>query len=309
LTPAERPILVTGAHRSGTTWVGRILAASTSPQLGYLWEPFNPRHRPGTFPVRFPHYFEYLCAENGGPYTEPLSDALAFRYRPVPELRSLRSPKDAARMARDWARFARDRRRCAAALVKDPIALFSSEWLAATFGMRVVVMIRHPAAFAVSIRRRNWRHRFADFLDQPLLMRDFLAQHERELRAAADRRPDILDEAILLWNVLYSAVATFQDRHPDWTFVRHEDVAASPLERYRELYDGLELQWTPAVERVVRETSSASNPGEARRADAIRRASAAQVRAWTSHMSAADAERVRRGTDPLWRRYYDDGDW
>src|SRR6185437_11687325 len=174
LTPAERPILVTGAHRSGTTWVGRVLAASTNPALGYLWEPFNPRHRPGTFPVRFPRYFEYLCAENGRPYVEPMSAALAFRDRPGG----------------------------AAALVKDPIALFSSEWLAATFGMRVVVMIRHPAAFAVSIRRRNWRHRFGDFLDQPLLMRDFLGPHETELRAAGQRRPAILDEAILLWNVL-----------------------------------------------------------------------------------------------------------
>ena len=33
--------------------------------MGYLWEPFNPRHRPGTFPIRFPHYFHYVCAENG----------------------------------------------------------------------------------------------------------------------------------------------------------------------------------------------------------------------------------------------------
>jgi hypothetical protein len=309
LTPAERPILVTGAHRSGTTWVGRVLAASTSPRLGYLWEPFNPRHRPGTFPVRFPRYFEYLCAENGRPYVEPLTGALGFRYRPGAELHSLRSPKDAARMARDWARFARDRRRGAAALVKDPIALYSSEWLAATFGMRVVVMIRHPAAFAVSIRRRNWRHRFADFLDQPLLMRDFLAPHEPELRAAAERRPDILDEAILLWNVLYAAVATLQERHPDWIFVRHEDVAASPVERFRELYRDLGLEWTAPVERLVRGTSSASNPGGARRADAIRRASASQVRAWTSQLSPEATARVRGGTEPLWRRYYDDGDW
>ena len=167
--------------------------------------------------------------------------------------------------------------------------------------MRVVVMIRHPAAFAVSIRRRNWRHRFGDFLDQPLLMRDFLAPHEAELRAAADRRPDILDEAILLWNVLYSAVATLQERHPDWIYVRHEDVAASPVERYRELYADLGLEWTAPVERLVQETSSASNPGEARRADSIRRASASQVRAWTSQLSPEETERVRSGTDPLWR--------
>jgi hypothetical protein len=59
----------------------------------------------------------------------------------------------------------------------------------------------------------------------------------------------------------------------------------------------------------VRETSSASNPGDARRADAIRRPSAAQVRAWTSHLTSEETERVRRGTDPLWRRFYEDGEW
>src|SRR5438105_11589923 len=102
-TPTERPrpILVTGSHRSGTTWVGRVLAASPS-GMGYIWEPFNPRHRPGTFPVRFPHYFHYVTAENAAGCERALADTLAFRYRPAAELHSLRGPRDAARMARDW---------------------------------------------------------------------------------------------------------------------------------------------------------------------------------------------------------------
>ena len=40
------PILVTGAHRSGTTWVGKILAADPR-QAGYISEPLNVLHRPG----------------------------------------------------------------------------------------------------------------------------------------------------------------------------------------------------------------------------------------------------------------------
>jgi hypothetical protein len=59
----------------------------------------------------------------------------------------------------------------------------------------------------------------------------------------------------------------------------------------------------------VRETSSADNPGQVERADSIRRASASQVRAWTAQLSSEETERVRSGTDPLWRRYYADGDW
>ena len=34
------PILVTGSHKAGTTWVGEMLAASR--RVGYISEPFNP---------------------------------------------------------------------------------------------------------------------------------------------------------------------------------------------------------------------------------------------------------------------------
>jgi hypothetical protein len=285
-----------------------VLAASATP-VGYIWEPFNPRHRPGTFPVRFPHYFHYLCAENGAACAGPLADMLAFRYRPAAELGSLRSPRDAARMGRDWWRFADSRRRGATPLVKDPIALFSAPWLAGTFQMRVLVMIRHPAAFAASIRRRGWRHRFADFLEQPLLMRDFLEPYAVAIRAASDRPPEILDEAILLWNILYGTVAALQERHPDWAFTRHEDLANAPVAGFRDLYSQLGLGWSDAVERLVRRTSDASNPAAAARADAIRRNSAEQARSWRAQLSDEEVARIRAGTEALAGRYYGEGDW
>lgn len=277
--------------------------------MGYIWEPFNPRHRPGTFPIRFPHYYHYVCAENAAECTAPLADMLAFRYRPAAELHSLRTPRDAARMGRDWWRFGRSGRRGATPLVKDPIALFSAEWLAATFDMRVLVMIRHPAAFAASIRRRGWRHRFADFLEQPLLMRDLLAPYADAIQAASDHRPDIVDEAVLLWNILYGTVGRLEEHHADWLFVRHEDIAREPVARFRGLYSELGLGWSEAVERLVLETSSASNPAELHRADAIRRNSAASAEAWRTQLSGEEVARIRRGTEPLAARHYSDGDW
>src|SRR3954447_25401690 len=95
-----RPILVTGGHRSGTGWVGQVLATSSQP-VGYLWEPFSLRHRPGTLAVRWQHWFPYLTDENGAQYEEPIRQTLGWRYATLAELRSLRSLKDAGRMARD----------------------------------------------------------------------------------------------------------------------------------------------------------------------------------------------------------------
>jgi hypothetical protein len=40
------PVLVTGIHRSGTTWVGKMLAAA--PGVVYINEPLTGIHRSGT---------------------------------------------------------------------------------------------------------------------------------------------------------------------------------------------------------------------------------------------------------------------
>ena len=45
MSDITHPILVTGAHRSGTTWVGKMLAADAD--TGYISEPLNVLHRPG----------------------------------------------------------------------------------------------------------------------------------------------------------------------------------------------------------------------------------------------------------------------
>ena len=151
-----RPLLVTGSHRSGTGWVGEMLAITPSPRLAYLWEPFSLRVRPGISHAPFRYWFTYVCRENEGAFRGPLGDTLAFRYRPGAELRSLRSPKDAGRFARDWWVTAEHRRHHAVPLFKDPIALFSAGWLTDTFGMDAIVLIRHPAAFVRSIVRNRW---------------------------------------------------------------------------------------------------------------------------------------------------------
>src|SRR5258707_7647151 len=73
-----RPILVSGSHRSGTTWVGKMIAAS--PAVGYIHEPFNPLHRPGICTAKFPQWFFYVSEENEAPFYEPLKRTLAFRF-------------------------------------------------------------------------------------------------------------------------------------------------------------------------------------------------------------------------------------
>jgi hypothetical protein len=303
-----RGILVTGSHRSGTGWVGQVLAASPL-RVGYIWEPFSILHRPGTCAVRFEHWFPYVCAENEAHVRGPVAEMLAWRYAATAELRAVRSPKDAARMVRDGARFARNRRGRALPLLKDPIAVFSVEWLHAAFGTEPVLLVRHPAAFAASIKRLDLRHPFGHFLAQPLMMRDWLQPYAEQLETFARREQGIVEQAVLLWNVIHHAIATYRARHPEWTLVRLEDLSRRPVDEFHAIFDRLSLPYDTGVERLIVATSDASNPAEARTADSIRRDSAAHVWNWKRRLSDEEIERVRSGTAAIAGQFYGPEDW
>jgi hypothetical protein len=301
-------ILVTGSHRSGTGWVGQVLAASPE-AVGYVWEPFSILHRPGTCAARFPLWFPYICEENEGPVRGPVTDMLRWRYAAGAELRSLRSPRDAARMVRDAARFTRYRRAGALPLLKDPIAVFSAEWLNATFGTRPVLLVRHPAAFAASVKRLHLRHPFGDFLAQPLMMRDWLGPFHAQLEEFARAEQEIVDQAILLWNVIHHALAAYRTRHPDWPFLRLEDISRRPAEEFHALFDRLALPRDAGVDALIAETSDASNPAEASTAHSIRRDSAAHVWNWKKRLTGEEIERIRAGTAAVAGEMYGPEDW
>jgi Sulfotransferase family len=303
------PIMVTGINRAGTTWVGRTLARS--PRVGLIYEPLNPRHRPGIFRAQVPWWFMYVRDDPPEGLVDAMRRTLGFRYSHAAELRSLRSLRDAGRMARDAALFSRWRARGYRPLVKDPIAVLSAPWLAREFGMRVVVMIRHPAAYVVSMRRLQWTHDFAHFRDQPGLVDDLVPELRTEIDEFARRPADVIDQAALLWKVIHTVIDEYRRSHPEWLFVRHEDISADPETGFRILFQQLGLSWTTGVSRFVAETTAAHNPAEARQGTVhqLHRDSAASVRMWHRRLEAREIARIRARTEPIASAFYSESDW
>lgn len=304
---AQEPILVTGSHRSGSTWVGRMLAAGGS--VGYIREPFSVLHRPGVLNVPIHWWFPYVCAENEGPYVNPVEDMLAFRYHTLSGVRAVRSGTDAAKLVHDLVRWKRYRVRGARPLIKDPLALFSSGWLAERFHTKVVVLIRHPAGFASSLQRYGWTHPFDHFLRQPLLIRDRLEPFRAQIEEFARTEHDPVDQAILLWNLIHHTIRAYQECHPDWFFCRYEDIAEQPMAAFERLYGELGLPFSRAARQSIAEHSDASNPKEARDARVLKRDSHAAVRTWRTRLSEEQITRVRRGTEQIGGAFYADAEW
>src|SRR5262245_14025001 len=118
----QPPILVTGMHRSGTTWVGRMLTASR--EAVYLHEPLNPVSAPQLLDLRVERQYMYITEEDENGFPEAYRRLLGF---PLPAARAERKPVQKLRRA---ARLAHARATGARALLKDPFAVFSIPWFA-----------------------------------------------------------------------------------------------------------------------------------------------------------------------------------
>jgi hypothetical protein len=301
----KRPIVVTGSHRSGTTWVGRMLCLSG--EAGYIHEPLNPVRRPSWMRHRVPYWYVYITEDNEHLYKTDLERAMAFRF-PAGNLLRIRKPEQAGMLLSDFGRSVRPRISNARPLLKDPFALFSAAWMERRYDADVVVTVRNPVAFVGSIKRLNWQFKFKTLLSQGALVQDWLYPYENEMRRCRDEDVDVVDQGIVLWNVLHHAIDRMRADHPGWAVVRHEDLARDPATAFADLYRRCALTWTPDVERQVAAFSSADSGAELPmwRHGSVKRDSAGATETWKTRLTEDDAERVRAGTAEIASRFYGD---
>ena len=305
----KKPILVTGAHRSGTTWIGKMLAAD--PQVAYISEPLNVWHRPGVMRTATPQWYTYICEDNEAEYISALRETLEFQYHPWLEIKSLRSMKDFLRMGRDWWTFSRGSLNSQDALIKDPFAVFSSAWFAKALDCQVVMVVRHPAAVTSSLLRLNWNFDFSDLLNQPLLMRDWLKPFQREMETLSNSAVDMIAQSCLLWRMVYQAAAELKERFPEFLIIRHEDLSLDPVGEFRLLYESLDLNYSQKVEQTIINSSSARNPKEVSPSavHSVSVDSRANLENWKLRLTTSDIDRVHRLTNDAANNFYPDEDW
>lgn len=298
------PILVTGAHRSGTTWVGKMLCASG--EAAYLSEPLNVLHRPGVFRPRVSHWYTYINHQNQDKFFQAYQDLLNYRYHLGAEIKALRSVKDLLRMGRDLRRFLSAKVHHKRPLFKDPFAVFSIPWFTQALGAQVVVVVRHPAAFASSLKRLGWDFDFQDLLHQPFLMKDWLADYEAEMTSLLERHEDIIAQSCLLWRMIYETVAKFEKDAGQLCIIRHEDLSKDPLHQFQSLYAWLELKFSPKAQSAILASSKQSNPRELKRKNIHGTSlnSLANLDNWKRRLSSQEVERIWELTSPTVYRYY-----
>lgn len=310
-TRQRGPILVSGSHRSGTTWVGKIL--STAPGSFYLHEPFKPEFAASDNWVRLKHYFSYLDPETAGQYEGQIARTLESHFNWKRHYRISDGWSQGWMGARSWMRCTCNRLLHRRAIMKDPIALFSAAWLAQRFDMSVIIMIRHPAAFVSSIKLKKWWFNFRNWTEQPKLCEGLLRPFADEINRLADRNEDIVDQAILQWRAFHHVIRGYRLQHPEWQFIWHEELSRDPVPCFQRMFRSAGLAFTEKSRQAVMISTAADNLSDANAAGMSTRFtnlnSVASLHNWKTRLSSDEIRHIREGTADVAQYFYTDADW
>lgn len=298
------PILVTGMHRSGTTWVGKTLAQA--PRTYYIHEPFNLETRPLWFETPMPHMYQYVDSKSDSHFGEEMARILNLQPRHLLTRNEVGMPNH-LRLLKRSCLMSSARLRRMRPIVKDPIAFFSAPWLDETFSMDVVVCVRHPAACVSSLARLGWYFDVNCWLDQPHLLSQIGARYADEIArfAASRHRYDLIAAGTLVWKVIYGTLISLIPEHPSWIIVRQEDLAESPREEFRQLFASLGLEYY--TERVAASIVAYENiePTNADMGPSIvLRNSRSTIDEWKGVLSQARVEEILGSVEPEFRYFY-----
>lgn len=301
----RKHILVTGTHRSGTTWVGRTLSQAENVELVY--EPFNLETTRYNFEYKFDHWFEHVPTSPKRKEIENEFDRYipnsALQY-PVKICRetgySLKTPL----IYLKYLMLSAHRPRY---LLKDPIALLSAGWLYERYDLKVICMIRNPLAFAGSLKKQGWDFDFKNFLDQEELMNTWLNRFKEEIEKTV-QEGDFIDRISLLWNVLNFVILDYKKKYPEWFFIKHGDLARNPVENYRKMFEYLELDFTPVIKQYIVEFTSQKNPVEAKSNKYQPRDAKKTVKAWRDRLTEDEIARVKQATSEIYKELYPEYD-
>lgn len=302
LTTKQKNILITGPHRSGTTWIGNTIAAHGGMRM--LLEPFNSNFPPYGFGVKLHHpYAHYQSSDQQDELKRAFDSAL--NSGPAGYAGGVCRATDAGwktplRFGWHYLQALKAPR----VLIKDPIALFSADWLHSQYDLAVICTMRSPWAFVASLKVAKWGFSFKHLTKQQALMSELPVALVTKMHELIESSDDKIEKWSHLWNVLHHQILNYRRRFPSWLFVRFEDVAADPKNGFTTMLDYLGLDMSAEVAQYIEDFTSNKNKSETHSTSYQPRDSKKMLETWRDRLTHDEIAQVTEATRDLAQELY-----
>ena len=234
-----RSILVAGTARSGTTWLGDLIASQIPSRI--LFEPFHPDLVSDYH--RF-HYFQYMR-----PGTE---DPQFFAFAQKVFTGDIRNRWIDRQNERIISKFR---------LVKEIRANLALKWLHDNFPeVPILFIIRHPCAVVLSRMELKWAtdRDIEAFISQPQFVEDYLRPYLDLIRSAGNAE----EKHAVIWSVS-NMVPLKQFSFNELKVVYYENLCLHPESELRGIFESIGHEFSSPFVDTIMQPSQTTRSGSA----------------------------------------------
>ncbi len=307
----KKPLLVTGSHRSGKTYLSKGIALSGKYEI--IYEPLNKKTRLGISGIKSRFNYLNITADNEDFYKLKFDKILRYDYHFIMGATEIGSIRDVVRNFRDFTSCMIKKVKKKIPLIDDPFAIFSAEWFYECLGMDIVIVIRNPASFISSLKVLGYRYDFNNFILQNELM-EKLKKFNKEIEKYADREMPLIDQGILLWRLIYHTVNVYKKKYEkNWYFVRFEDIAKNPVFEIERLINSLGVKSSDSMRNKIHEYSKKCDRRELEKEKnwmGVEKYSLnSQQRYFRLKLSDYEIGYIKERTQDVWGNLYEEDEW
>jgi len=291
-------ILVTGSHRSGTTWVGKMLTINN--KNIYIHEPNNLDDRIKFNKYKTTYWFEYLTRDIISGLDE---DFRKLNYPLIVNLKRSKSFKDLLKSTYYYFLYTFSKIKGGYnVVVKDPISIFNIDHYL-DLDYYVVVSQRNPFSFISSLYVKGWSFDFNHISLQEELMLKFPEEIQKQIKIFSNSENiPIIDQGILLWNMFMVFIS--KKDNDKLVVINHEEFSRNPLIEFKKLYSRLGLDFDYNIERVISETTMVSSIPENEKSNDLVRNSRRNLNSFKRRLSNEEILSIYKGTQKYYPKYY-----
>ena len=258
----RKSILVAGTARSGTTWLGDLIASQIPSRV--LFEPF---HLDLVSDYIRLHYFQYMR-----PGTEN-REFYAFAQKVFTgEIRN------------HWIDRQNERIISKFRLVKEIRANLALKWLHDNFSaVPIIFIMRHPCAVVLSRMELGWAtdHDIEAFLSQPQFVEDYLGPYLDLIRSARNSE----EKHAMIWS-LSNLVPLKQFGPGELKIVYYEDLCVQPEIEFPAIFESIGYGYDPSMMELL------DRPSQTAKVTSAVVTGMNKVSRWKSVLSQVQIERI-----------------
>jgi len=290
-----KTFIVCGLHRSGTTFVGKLLQQTG---VVVVHEPLNERFGFQNVPIAYPYVSDEELA-----YHCLIDDAVHFKRAWNTDVSFIQSKGLRRKFyqltgGKSGLRWAGLRARHlfgvmpSQVCLKDPFMSLATPYLVKKHQVKIVCMVRHPAAIHYSTAKQGWHFDIQNLRQQEKLVETFVSDVSDEQWQMAEEHAAA--SIAILWKVMLRVNQQSAQESSCLKMIKHEDLCLYPLETAKKVCSHFGVNFTESLESfVLTHSQGAKTEAESGKVHDFKRNSKALVDSWRGHLSSFDEQLMK----------------